>query len=521
MRSYLLYLRIKTKLLLRDKVDELGNQMDGVNKSAMIKNMVYKQELEQWYIERKRKYQEDLFFEGQSKEQMQEVMRLRRSKRAETEKELESRLAAQNEAREEEFQISTFVAKWDKIKMERADKRAVDTRTLLGMHNSMLSKVEKVDKKRLLATINNQVKGVLRRADEQRVPMEIPEAREIAAEEVILMEVEDEKRRTKEDQKANAEEIEKARLDKLQSRQDALLEVKLRRRGWAMKVINKFFLQYLAIKILRKNAKRFYRKHWDAHTIEYYYEDIRNRNTFWAKPKSLGSYDVKCADGWVVMFDNSKDMYFYNPESWNMTWLQPNKTTLCDDCELDFAVARMTEDMACRCERCFNIKALEMLNEALTPAEVLFKSFYGCRENTPLFGLMKETNWEEHTKKKNDGESLEEEQKRLLLEAKMLEQGINMNSYGGKRIIKLCEYCNTEISKVICNVCLDNYCVACFDYKHRTVPWSLHTYIDIDAPPIMNKKKEKKAARVDDGTTKGERKAKRKEVRARKALKRE
>jgi hypothetical protein len=34
-----------------------------------------------------------------------------------------------------------------------------------------------------------------------------------------------------------------------------------------------------------------------------------------------------------------------------------------------------------------------MLNEALIPAEILFKSFFGCREMTPLFGLMKETNW--------------------------------------------------------------------------------------------------------------------------------
>jgi hypothetical protein len=76
MRSYLLYLRIKTKLLLKDKVNYLGTQMDGMNKSAMIKNMVYKQELEQWYIERKRKYQEELFFEGQSKEQMQVCMYL-------------------------------------------------------------------------------------------------------------------------------------------------------------------------------------------------------------------------------------------------------------------------------------------------------------------------------------------------------------------------------------------------------------------------------------------------------------
>jgi hypothetical protein len=130
---------------------------------------------------------------------------------------------------------------------------------------------------------------------------------------------------------------------------------------------------------------------------------------------------------------------------------------------------------------------------------------------------------EEHTKK-NDSESLEEEQKRLLLEAKMLEQGINMNDVGGKRLIKLCGYCNAELSKVTCTVCLDNYCQLCFDKKHKSVPWNKHTCVDIDAKPttpVSGRKMKKKGVRVDDGTTKVERKLKRKEIRARKAIKRE
>jgi flagellar biosynthesis GTPase FlhF len=98
---------------------------------------------------------------------------------------------------------------------------------------------------------------VLRRADEKRLPMEIPEAREIAAEEVIVMEVEDEKRKTKEDEKANAEEIEKTKLDKLEVRKSTLVELKERKKEWAIKKINKFYKLYLAKQIMRKKARRY------------------------------------------------------------------------------------------------------------------------------------------------------------------------------------------------------------------------------------------------------------------------
>jgi hypothetical protein len=133
------------------------------------------------------------------------------------------------------------------------------------------------------------------------------------------------------------------------------------------------------------------------------------------------------------MIDGDMGIYFYNPQTWNMTWLQPDKTNLCGDCSKHFAMARLNEDLVCRCESCFNKKALNMLDECLTPAEITFKLFHGEREKEPLFALLKETNWMEYTmEKENRLETLEEEQKRELLEAEMARR--ELNSLGGKRV---------------------------------------------------------------------------------------
>ena len=60
---------------------------------------------------------------------------------------------------------------------------------------------------------------------------------------------------------------------------------------------------------------------------------------------SLGIADVQCAPGWVAMHDNENHLYFYNPETWEMTWDLPERTTLCSVCQQDFAMARTSSDM--------------------------------------------------------------------------------------------------------------------------------------------------------------------------------
>jgi hypothetical protein len=65
--------------------------------------------------------------------------------------------------------------------------------------------------------------------------------------------------------------------------------------------------------------------------------------TTWAKPKSLGSYDIPMlAGGWLKMHQQSSGLtYFYNPATWRMTWDIPHGCALCDQCYEDFAVAKV------------------------------------------------------------------------------------------------------------------------------------------------------------------------------------
>jgi hypothetical protein len=46
-----------------------------------------------------------------------------------------------------------------------------------------------------------------------------------------------------------------------------------------------------ARRAIREKAYKYFKKHWDPVNLDYYYEDVRTRRTFWDKPVSLGSYD--------------------------------------------------------------------------------------------------------------------------------------------------------------------------------------------------------------------------------------
>ena len=90
-------------------------------------------------------------------------------------------------------------------------------------------------------------------------------------------------------------------------------------------------------------------------------------------------------------------------------------------------------------------------------------------------------------------ESLEEEQKRELLEAEAAKKGQEQGrKVVVKKTIKFCEECSAVVAKIICDVCIISYCEKCFSDKHVGVPWNLHTFSDIDAAnntPRYNSKK--------------------------------
>ena len=79
------------------------------------------------------------------------------------------------------------------MREERTIQRSKINRHMMSTPLSLLSAIEKSNRKKLLNRIEKQVAVVLRRADDAMVPMEIPEARDIALQEILDLEIEEEK----------------------------------------------------------------------------------------------------------------------------------------------------------------------------------------------------------------------------------------------------------------------------------------------------------------------------------------
>ena len=185
--------------------------------------------------------------------------------------------------------------------------------------------------------IKAHVKVVLRRADKQKIPMEIPEAQDLAKKEMIDQEMENERARAKQQMREEAEAGQKELEEKHARDWQKVLGEKERKRGWAITILIGFMRQVLARKKLRKIAFERYEKHFDVPSASYFYLDKRTERTMWSKPKSLDAYDIKGDPGWVVMFDQNDDMYFYQPSTWRMQWDPPYGSAICMNCEKDFA----------------------------------------------------------------------------------------------------------------------------------------------------------------------------------------
>ena len=225
-----------------------------------------------------------------------------------------------------------------------------------------------------------QVKVVLRRADKQKIPMEIPEAQELAMEEIIAEEVKDEKRLVRQDMEAEANEIKRLEEEAQIAEMRAEEKAKMRKRKWAVVMIQKCWRSFVASRATRALCYLRYSKHYDPASGLYYYADKKTKKTFWHKPKLLGSYDVEPEAGWIRLLDARDDPYYYNPRKWTMNWTQPWHTKLCDICKDDFAVCRLNRDELHYCDGCINNKANALLMEGIQPTKIAFRSFKGNQE---------------------------------------------------------------------------------------------------------------------------------------------
>ncbi len=237
----------------------------------------------------------------------------------------------------------------------------------------------------------------------------------------------------------------------------------------------------LARKALRKLAYARYRKHFDPDTINYYYLDKETLQTFWKKPYSFGSYDVDADAGWVVMRDSEREMYYYCPQSWEMSWEQPFSTILCEICNEDFACARLNYDVLLYCGNCFNKKVVELMTEQhMTADDIYFKPCAGNKSGArnTAFTYVKDENYQRYLML-NDPSiaaqmlALDGSKKRVVIKKK--EKVILADKV-------FCPHCVTGQAVKRCFVCEDVYCDDCFNTTHIRAPWSNHATEALPTP---------------------------------------
>lgn len=247
----------------------------------------------------------------------------------------------------------------------------------------------------------------------------------------------------------------------------------------------------MARRVLRAKAYERYKKMFDKESLNYYYVDKRTRKTFWKKPKSLGSYDIDCEDGWMVIPDKTYEpskaglqarYYFYEPKSWTVMWTQPIGTLMCEVCGDDFVVAKLTRDLRQYCEKCLDQAVIE-LKKTMHPSLILFRPLPGNLETASgiRISTIKEISWYKHMlamdpvlAKSFAGEEAKIKEKAAKeREAKLLQ----------------CTRCNTAKADVICDMCNEQYCTPCFAHKHKKAPWDKHTFQEYNGPPSPAERK--------------------------------
>ena len=235
-------------------------------------------------------------------------------------------------------------------------------------------------KKKLLKLSKDHMKVVLRRADKMKIPMELPEAKEIAIKEIIEKEIESEEVHAKAEMKKEAMEEEMENNRKVAEKHQIEDAAKNRKKKRALVIIQTRMRIFLATKKARFMAYKHYKKHFDPGLHDYFYEEERTGRTTWTKPVSLGSYDITMdTEAWVTMRDEENNVYFYNPGTWTISWELPGGCVLCDECGVEFAVAYMNHDQKFYCNTHMYIQAQLLLEEDWDANDISYKEFEGHR----------------------------------------------------------------------------------------------------------------------------------------------
>jgi hypothetical protein len=493
-KRFIIKCRISKRVDLTRRVELANKEQHLVLEQARIQRDVFKLKLQEWYAEKKRLYDLVTIQEHTTAAEKKNILSYRR-KQAEEVAKLKAKQREERLQKLEELKIEAWIAKWDnEVEARQKARRKYCQFALFNPET-----VEQQDlKKELLARIKKHILVVLKRADKQNIPMEIPEATDIATEEIIELEVEVEKKNVLQDRFEEATRIQKEEEEKKNLLETQEKEYKFRKREYSAELLQGYYRIYQARKIKTALAQKRFVKYFDVPSLTYYYKDKRSGKTQWEKPYALGDHDCDAVDGWIMISDKEgiDESYYYCPQTWQMQWSQPIGTILCEFCGREFGCVQMFKRNYG--PDCLYSKAQELLEENDDPTHIVFKEFQGHTKNgaNTRFSFVKETNWYAYCVK-NDP----------VLKA-MLEQAQRDEEERKRLAPTMCCRCSAIEAEVTCQMCTSPFCIPCYDSKHNVKPWTNHTFVPIvkaiprskeEKSEKDDKKKKKKKKKGDKG----------------------
>ena len=188
---------------------------------------------------------------------------------------------------------------------------------------------EKQMRLNILKRVKGRVTDVLKRADERHIPMETPEATNIAREEIIHIIGEEERTKLVHQMELEfVERQERLHREKLQNEAKAA-EAHKRATIQAASLVAKACRKWLARRHLRRLCLDVYEKRFDGSSHAFYYYHRYTRDSSWTKPKAMGTADIPTKDEWVLLRDAHNFPYYLNPSSMNMRWQPPVDEEMC------------------------------------------------------------------------------------------------------------------------------------------------------------------------------------------------
>jgi len=359
--------RRKVHLLKDKKAREaiIQEEMEDMVKASKRDRKIYERQVMEWYEKKRIAWEENNVLEAHTAKEKAKIRSYQRNQK-EMEKMREADLKTEHEEKLKEQNVEAWLGRWEKI----AEERCIEYKEFCA--NCMVSPDtphERKMGKKLKEKVNKRYHDVLKRADAKHIPMEAPEAREIAMEEVLYIMGEEEKARVVLEMKEKAkehEEKEKQKLAHVEIQNEKQRELD---REHAALVLGLQYRKWHARKLLRQKCYERMEKRFNEQYCAFYYYNRKTGDIVWEKPKALGSYDMVVVNEWRPMRDTQNYPYYYNPHTMQMIWGVPANTRPCEMTDYpqtwifgyptplgqcpNFATRRCNDDMHFYCDDCW------------------------------------------------------------------------------------------------------------------------------------------------------------------------